>query len=53
MRCRHVAKCWFLIPARDLFASAVWAAALFGRDVVWRGRRLRIDSEGRIQRPVK
>ena len=28
---------------------AVWVAALFGNTVVWRGKRLRIDRDGRIQ----
>jgi ceramide glucosyltransferase len=40
---------WPLIPVRDLFGAAVWVTALFGRTVVWRGRRLRLDDEGRIQ----
>ena len=46
---RDVRRLWFLIPLRDLFAAAVWAAGLFGRTVVWRGQRLSIDSEGRIR----
>ncbi len=37
-----------LIPLRDLWGAAVWAAGLFGRTVVWRGRRLRISRDGRI-----
>ncbi|MFM2125033.1 MAG: hypothetical protein RL328_1484 [Acidobacteriota bacterium] len=40
---------WPLILVRDLFGAAVWVTALFGRTVVWRGRRLRLDDEGRIQ----
>ncbi len=50
MRSRDAARRWFLIPVRDLFAAAVWVAALCGRDVVWRGKRLRIDAQGRIAR---
>ncbi len=49
MRSRDVARLWFLIPARDLFAAAVWACGLFGNTVIWRGRKLRLDGEGRIQ----
>jgi ceramide glucosyltransferase len=49
MRSRDVLTLWFLIPARDLFAAAVWACGLFGHTVVWRGRRLRLDGEGRIR----
>lgn len=38
----------WLVPLRDLFAAAVWAAALFGDTVEWGGRRLRLDPQGRI-----
>jgi ceramide glucosyltransferase len=41
-------RMFFLIPARDLFGVAVWIVALFGNTVVWRGRTLRLDREGRI-----
>lgn len=41
-------KYFYLIPARDLFGVAVWAAGLFGDTVEWRGRRLRLDREGKI-----
>jgi ceramide glucosyltransferase len=41
-------RLFFLIPARDLFGVAVWIVALFGNTVVWRGRKLRLDREGRI-----
>ena len=39
--------CW-LIPARDLWASAVWAAGLFARKVIWRDKTLTLDEHGRI-----
>jgi len=42
-----VAWFWWM-PFRDLFGFAVWTAALFGNTVEWRGRRLRIDRQGRI-----
>ncbi len=38
-----------LLPARDVFAAAVWAAGLFGSEVEWRGRRLRLTRDGRIR----
>ncbi len=41
-------KYWYLIPVRDLWGVAIWAAGLFGDTVEWRGRRLRLDAEGRI-----
>jgi ceramide glucosyltransferase len=48
MRSRDVLRLWWAIPLRDLFAAAVWCAGLFGNSVVWRGRRLKLDREGRI-----
>jgi ceramide glucosyltransferase len=49
IRSRDVPRLWWLIPARDLFGLAVWLAGLFGNSVVWRGERLRLDRQGRIQ----
>jgi ceramide glucosyltransferase len=49
MRSRDLARLWWLIPARDLFGFTVWLAGLFGSSVVWRGERLRLDRQGRIQ----
>jgi ceramide glucosyltransferase len=49
MRSRDMVRLWWLIPARDLFGFAVWLAGLFGSSVVWRGERLRMDRQGRIQ----
>jgi ceramide glucosyltransferase len=48
MRSNDVLRLFYLIPARDLFGLAVWFAGLFGNTVVWRGRELRLDCEGRI-----
>ena len=42
-------KLWPLIPLRDLFGAAVWCAGLFGNTVLWRGRSLQLDPDGRIQ----
>lgn len=49
MRSRDVPRLWFLIPVRDLFGAAVWATALFRNTVVWRGQKLHLDKQGRIQ----
>jgi len=48
MRSRDVLRLWFLIPLRDVFGAAVWAAGLFGNTVVWRGRTLHLDKQGRV-----
>ena len=39
---------WWLLPARDLFGTAVWAAGLIGRHVEWRGQRLELRPDGKI-----
>ncbi len=49
LRSPDVWKYCYLIPLRDLWGVAVWAAALFGNTVEWRGRRLRLDRQGRIR----
>lgn len=48
LRSRDVLKLWWLVPARDLFAFAVWIAGLSGDTVIWRDRQLKLDQEGRI-----
>jgi ceramide glucosyltransferase len=37
-----------MVPLRDLFGLAVWAAGVIGREVEWRGLRFRLLSDGRI-----
>jgi len=44
-----VLRLWLLIPLRDLYGAAVWAVGLFGRTVMWRGRILTLDRDGRIR----
>jgi ceramide glucosyltransferase len=39
-----------MVPFRDLFGLAVWAAGMVGREVEWRGIRFKLLSDGRIQR---
>ncbi|MEO8049402.1 MAG: glycosyltransferase [Acidobacteriota bacterium] len=49
LRSSDVLYLWWLVPARDLFGFAVWLAGLFGNSVVWRGQRLRLGRDGKIQ----
>lgn len=49
MRSFDVLRLFWLIPIRDLFGVAVWFAGLFGNTVIWRGRKLHLDREGRIK----
>jgi ceramide glucosyltransferase len=44
------ARWWWLIPVRDLWGLAVWAAGAAGNTVQWRGRTITLDGEGRIVR---
>jgi ceramide glucosyltransferase len=39
---------YWLIPMRDLFSAAVYAASFLGRDVAWRGRNYRIGADGHM-----
>lgn len=48
IRSRDVLLLLWAIPLRDLFAVAIWCLGSFGNFVIWRGRRLRLDREGRI-----
>ena len=49
LRSPDVLRMWVLIPLRDLLTAAAWLAGLFGKSVVWRGRTLALDGEGRIR----
>jgi hypothetical protein len=48
LRDPQVLRHFWMIPLRDGFGFAVWLAGLFGRDVDWRDRRLRLLADGRI-----
>lgn len=48
LRSADVLKYFLLIPVRDLYGMAVWAAGLVGDTVEWGGQTLRLDREGRI-----
>ncbi len=47
---RTLRKFFWLLPVRDLIAFGVWLASFFGAEVVWRGQRFRIESDGKIRR---
>ena len=48
LRSADVWKYFYLIPFRDLWGVAIWAAGLFGDTVEWRGRRLKLTPDGKI-----
>ena len=39
---------WWLQPVEDLAAFLFWVAGFFGNTIVWRGRRYRLQSDGRF-----
>ena len=45
---RQVWRWFWLMPLRDLFGFAVWAAGCFGTTVYWRGRKLHLQADGTI-----
>ncbi len=49
LRDRQVLKYAWLIPLRDLFATAVWVVSLGGHTVTWRGDRFRLKA-GKLSR---
>lgn len=42
-----VAPFW-LVPAKDLAQAALWAGAFMGRDVEWRGQRMKVRRDGTL-----
>ena len=48
IRSKDVLKYFYLIPFRDLYTVAIWAAALFGDTVEWGDETLKLDRTGRI-----
>ncbi|HVN03105.1 MAG TPA: bacteriohopanetetrol glucosamine biosynthesis glycosyltransferase HpnI [Bryobacteraceae bacterium] len=42
-----LSRAW-MIPFRDLWGFAIWICGLQGSTVEWRGRRMRLDPDGRI-----
>ncbi len=43
---------WF-IPIKDILNAAIWACAILGNRVVWRGRRYRVTATGKLVNSVR
>lgn len=48
-RDREALRNLWLLPLSDLLSCAVWAASFVGSTVVWRGRRFKLGSRGRLE----
>jgi ceramide glucosyltransferase len=48
----NVKRFFWMIPLRDLFGFAVWAGAIFGSKVLWRGQKLRLSRDGKIRKLI-
>ena len=48
LKSADVLKYVYLVPLRDIYTVAVWAAALFGNTVEWGDESLTLDQAGRI-----
>ncbi len=39
----------WLVPVKDLVMTGIWFGSLFGNEVRWSGRRLRVQRNGTMQ----
>jgi ceramide glucosyltransferase len=45
----HARISWLLLPVEDVAAFCFWIAGFFGNTIVWRGRRYRLEADGRFK----
>ena len=41
-----VARFWWLLPLEDLASFVTWVLGFFGKTILWRGRKLTMESDG-------
>jgi hypothetical protein len=48
---KHLGYFW-LPPIADLLGFLIWGLSFFGNTVLWRGQKLRVQSDGTLAKPV-
>ncbi|MGI8991573.1 MAG: glycosyltransferase [Bryobacteraceae bacterium] len=48
LKVRLDAEFWLLLPIQDLVSFPCWVAGFFGSTTLWRGRRLKIQKDGKF-----
>jgi ceramide glucosyltransferase len=41
-------RCWWLAPVKDVLQFALWIGAFAGGHIIWRGKRYRLQRDGRL-----
>jgi ceramide glucosyltransferase len=43
---------WYLVPVQDLFSFFIWIGGFFGSHITWRGKRIKVERDGRFRSPA-
>ncbi|MDQ6699653.1 MAG: bacteriohopanetetrol glucosamine biosynthesis glycosyltransferase HpnI [Acidobacteriota bacterium] len=48
LKCRNSLQFWLLLPIQDVVSFLCWAGGFFGNTILWRGRRLTVQPDGKF-----